>query len=38
MEGIIILALPNVLVIEYIFSKKFNNVSQEVLWKEDPPF
>jgi hypothetical protein len=35
MEGTLILALSDVIIIEHIFSK---NVSLKVLCKEDPPF
>jgi len=38
MEGILVLVLPDVLVIEQNFSKFLNNVSLKVLCKEDPPF
>jgi hypothetical protein len=37
MEGTLVLALQDVLIIEYIFSKILNNVSLKVLCKEDPP-
>jgi len=38
MEGNLVLDLANVLVIELFFPKISNNVSLEVLCKEDPPF
>jgi hypothetical protein len=38
MEGNLVLAFLDVLVIEYFFSKLLNNVSLELLCKEDPPF
>jgi hypothetical protein len=38
MEGILVLALLDVLDIEHIFSKNLNNVSLKVSYKEDPPF
>jgi len=37
MEGNLVLAFLDVLVIEYCFSKLLNNVSLELLCKEDPP-
>jgi hypothetical protein len=38
MEGILVLVLSNVLVIEQKISIFLNNVSLKVLCKEDPPF
>ncbi len=37
MEGILILALLDVIIIEHIFSKILKNVSLKVLCKENPP-
>jgi hypothetical protein len=38
MEGILILFLLDVIIIEHIFSKIFLNVLLKVLCKENPPF
>jgi hypothetical protein len=38
MEGNLVLAPLDVLVIKHFFSKIINNVSLELLCKEDPPF